>query len=94
MDANEPTVPVVFRKWSDGGIIALFPNLPGSPGYCSSYEHLGQHGSADYYYVLSRTTPAKPSEYAPLKRELESIGYTLRVVKRATSGMVREGLAL
>ena len=96
-DANDPTI-VVFRKWPEwasigkhrevncvsGGIIALFPEVPGSPGFCSSYEHIGQHGSADYGYVISKTTPATPEEYAGLKRELESkpFEYVLRAVKR------------
>ena len=72
--------PVIFRKWpeSEGGdIIALFPTEPGTndPYTCSSYEHVGQHGSAEPVGVIQRTKPAKPSEYADLMEELEGVGY-------------------
>jgi len=87
-DANrypvfDPTV-VVFRRWRNGDVIALFPEVPGSPGFCSSFEHVGQHGDASYSGVICQTTPATPEEYADLKTELESApyNYVLRVVKR------------
>ena len=72
-------IKVVFRKWRTGdkGIIALFPDEPGSPGFCMSYEHIGQHGSADYTGVIQQTTPATPAEYAALARELRGCGYIL-----------------
>ena len=77
--------PVIFRKDKDGDIVALFPNIaaeqPG--GYLiTSYQHIGQHGDADYDYVISQTTPAKLAEYKDLKEELEEIGYDLRVMQR------------
>jgi hypothetical protein len=81
------TVDVIFRRWnSNHGIIALFPGLPGTndPGSCLSYEHLGQHAAASVALTSAHTTPASESESAPLRRELEQIGYRLRVVKRAT----------
>ena len=95
---DDPTV-VVFRRWPDteavgtyrlskdriqGGVIALFAEVPGSPGFCSSFEHVGQHGDASYSGVICQTTPATPEEYADLKTELESApyNYVLRVVKR------------
>ena len=78
--------PVVFRKWGDGTIIALFPDIPteNTGTFVSSYEHMGQHSSADYGAVISRTKPAKPAEYKELKEELEEIGYSLRVMQRRT----------
>jgi hypothetical protein len=77
--------PVIFRKWpkSEGGdIIALFPTEPGTndPYDCSSYEHVGQHGSADPNGLISRTKAATPEEYADLKKELKQIGYKDLVV--------------
>jgi hypothetical protein len=79
---------VIFRKWTDknGGVIAFFPEIPTEDvGYfMQSYEHLGQHGSADYNKLLRYTRPAKPDEYADLKAELQGIGYNLRIVKRHT----------
>ena len=86
MNSTVPT-DVIFRKWtSNGNIIALFPGIPSGLNarhYCVCYEHLGQHGSSPLALSL-HTIPAKPSEYAELKRELEVTGYTLRVVKRVT----------
>lgn len=87
--ATQPTAPdtVVFRKWRDTGtIIALFPELPADllARYCDSYEAIGQHGAADYLAVVSMTTPATAEEYADLAQELARIGYTLRVVQRAS----------
>lgn len=80
-----PTL-VIFRKWrqKNGSIIALFPEIPADHVglYCSSYEHVGQHGAADYVTVMQRSKPAMPSEYADLKKELESNHYKLRVIKR------------
>lgn len=88
---TEKTV-AIFRKWlpvEGGGIIALFPEIQSHEGIsprrmCSSYEHVGQHGAADYSHVVSRTTPAKPGEYAELRKELESspYGYNFTIQRR------------
>ena len=76
---------IIFRKWAGklGGIIALFPEIPATVEAwdCMSYEHVGQHGAATPNLV-DCTVPATEEEYAPLKRELESIGYDLAIVKR------------
>ena len=78
--------PVIFRKFNDDGeIIALFPGLlvkEPRGEFMTDYLHLGQHGTADYDYVISQTKPAKPAEYNELKEELEEIGYDLRVMQR------------
>lgn len=85
---DEAVTTVIFRKWykaQDGtGVIALFPDVPGDGPMCQSYEHVGQHGSADAAGVISRTKPATPEEYAALKRELEAAPYhyRLKVVRR------------
>ena len=88
---------VVFRKYKkkhlsdlykDTGrpeILALFPEIIEVPSkyLCSCYERLGQHGSADYYgCVRELTDPATPEEYDSLKKELESLGYKLKVRKK------------
>ena len=63
-------------------IIALFPEEPtGVKNFIGSYMHVGQHGNAspelltDAYIV-----DATPSEYAALRDELVSIGYTLNIL--------------
>ena len=92
---DDEIVPVMFRVWKSGyfkgDVDAIFPTLPfyGDDDWrkhvVTSYAHIAQHGSADLHYVISATRPATPAEYAPLKRELEQIGYNLRVVQRAPS---------
>ncbi len=77
---------VVFRRWRDtGGVIALFPELPSdlSGDHCDAYEHVGQHGGADFHHVIRQTTPCSPDDAATLAAELRTIGYSLRPVKRA-----------
>ena len=51
----------IFRRWKDSGdVIALFPAIPADIDgrYCLSYEHVGQHGAADFHGVVRRTLPA------------------------------------
>ena len=88
---NEDITRVMFRHWpkSQGaGIIALFPDIPSDPvgRYCLSYEHVGQHGGADYHGMIGSTRPATPGEYEPLRQELESIGYDLKIQSRRSYG--------
>jgi hypothetical protein len=81
---DETETPVIFRKWKDGAVIALFPAEPGdmNPATCSSYMHVGQHGAADPQLVIQQTKPAAAAEYADLKQELESAGYQLKLYRR------------
>lgn len=77
---------VVFRKYPDGEIVALFPDIPADPHgrYVLGFQHIGQHGGADYDYVVSQTVPATDAEAADLKAELEGpqYGYVLKVCKK------------
>lgn len=78
---------VVFRRWRDTGtVIALFPELPADyqGWFCDAYEHVGQHGGADFHGVVQHSTPAPPDEYADLAEELRRIGYNLRPIRRAS----------
>lgn len=74
---------VIFRKFKTGEVIALFPEIPGDsdPMNCLSYMHVGQHGAASEF-ITDRTYPAREEEFLPLKKELESIGYSLEVRKK------------
>ena len=74
---------VIFRKYKDGDIIALFPDLQASSHFCESYMHAGQHGGADYQSVIADTSLATWDEYEDLQEELESIGYNLLIRKNA-----------
>jgi hypothetical protein len=78
---------VVFRRWKDSGdVIALFPEIPADlfGRYCDAYEHVGQHGGADYWGVLQATVPVQPEDSADLAEELTRIGYNLRPIRRGS----------
>jgi hypothetical protein len=80
--------PVMFRMDKCGRrkeVTAVFPydeSTVGKPWLRTCYAHIGQHGACDWGWILQKTRPATPQEYEPLKRELERIGYQLKVVKR------------
>lgn len=78
---DKETTKVVFRKFKDGMIIALFPELVEGPGMIMSYEHVGQHGVASVL-IVGDTKPASPSEYDALYKELEGLGYRLEVRRK------------
>lgn len=87
-DENTPVL-VIYRRWkgnNGGDIIALFPEIPSDiyGRFCLSYEHVGQHGGADFYGVVQATKPVSLEDAADLFRELEQIGYILRPIKRAS----------
>jgi len=76
---------VVFRRWKDtGDVIALFPELPADldGDHCDAYEHIGQHGGADYHGVIQQTIPCSLNDAAALAQELRTTGYKLRPIKR------------
>lgn len=73
---------VVFRKFKDGEVIAVFPQISYNYVYLMSYLHTGQHGGC-VRHISNFTTPATEEEYKPLLKELQDIGYTdLQVLKR------------
>ena len=75
---------VIFRKFGNGEVIALFPDEQERGGNICSYMHVGQHGSADPN-IVHRTRPAKWAEFVELLRELQSIGYNdLKICKKFT----------
>lgn len=81
------TFDVIFRKeksgYLKGEIYALFPHkVETHEGHVMAYAHVGQHAHADYNYCIHSSVPAKPEEYADLKKELESIGYNLNVIQK------------
>lgn len=81
---------VVFRKWRNGDIIALFPDIQETGYKVLVYEHIGQHGVADYTDIVSITLPASPEEYLGLMTELKTIGYkNIKVIKKAKKGFYR-----
>jgi len=76
---NIEEVEVNFRKWkNDNEVIALFPDISEGRGMCLSYMHNGQHVACNID-IENETVPATQNEYKYLKKELESIGYNLKV---------------
>lgn len=83
---------VIYRTFRQSGdTIALFPEEPADirGDFCMSYMQIGQHGAASPMGTeFARITrPATPEEIAPLRRELEAIGYNLAPVLRCSFKM-------
>ena len=84
MEKDKHKTKVIFRKFKDNAIIALFPDDASRINYTvGDYMHVGQHGQCDYNLVIKATTLATEAEYKDLFNELESIGYNLEVRKKA-----------
>ena len=75
---QEPATKVVFRKFKNGQIVALFPEIRERGGMVESYMHIGQHAAADPL-IVHDTKPATPDEYRALAAELAAIGYRLDI---------------
>ena len=77
---------VVFRKFNDGEIIALFPDIKfGCPHYeIMSYMHIGQHTEVDHHAILEQTKLATEEEYQTLLNEIKNIyhDYDIKVMKK------------
>lgn len=82
MDKDAEKTRVIFRKFKDGDILALFPEIDEGGACVESYQHVGQHSGADYNGCMRVTVPATPEEYKDLVVELECIGYNLLIRKR------------
>ena len=89
MKKDDEETKVIFKEARYPGgereIIAFFPGETANWGCILCYTHHGQHGEAseEFYYMNCRN--CTESQYAYLKRELEThYGYRLKVVKRMT----------
>jgi len=79
---NKMTTPVIFRKFKEGDVIALFPTIPHSWKYdFTCYQHIGQHSGCEGI-ITELTKLCKPEEYRDLLEELISIGYDDLVVRK------------
>ena len=72
---------VVFRKFKDDAIIALFPDeIADTTGGIMSYMRVGQHGAASPD-LIEELAYATPNEYEALLSELSNhVGYTDLIV--------------
>ncbi len=83
MEQDTEITEVIFRKFKDGEIIALFPYIPEFRyKTCMSYMHVGQHGTATLN-IIDSTKLATEAEYLNLYNELTNVvGYKLRIMKK------------
>ena len=70
-------IQVVFRKFPEGDVIALFPDqVANNRGQILSYQEKGQHGAASPD-LITELEPATDAEYQLLLDELTlQAGYT------------------
>lgn len=76
---------VKFVKYPNYDLTAVFPQLNYNKRLYGinrkvCYSHIGQHSACDKVW-LAETSPATPNEYDSLKKELEGLGYILKVCK-------------
>lgn len=96
MEKDTYTTDVIFRRDSNGDIVAIMPELLGTYDRftCQTYEHIGQHGSGDA--SLAWSLPLRDCDAdnkKALHRELEGIGYNLKEVKRLTKKHLQARIA-
>lgn len=88
---------VMIRVWrtDPNDVFALFPAIPATTTgrECQSYQHVGQHGAADYDLCIRKSRPAHRQEAANLLRELQKIGYKPKVIQRAGRRYLDQRLA-
>ena len=94
MTEDNPPVEVVFRmdRGKPGPFsepTAVFPRIREGLGMASCYVHTGQHSACSLGWYRT-TRPATEAEYAPLKRELERIGYHLKIRLKASAWAIPE----
>ena len=79
---NNKMTRVIFRKESDGTILAVFNEYADFNYNLTCYAHIGQHSACSLEYYRS-TKPATAGEYQNLLNELKQIGYNdLKIAKR------------
>lgn len=90
IDSCSYSIDVIFRKWPDGTIDALFPYEAEFNYKVQCYSRIGQHGIADYDHCIRQTKPASPDEYKSLYDELTSLGYIVTPIKRVNKDRMLE----
>jgi len=96
---HENDIDVVFRKFEDGEVLALFPNEHQGRGFIMSYQHVGQHGDARPA-LIDELEEAEYHEYDDLLAELIGRGYknlhvlteqTIEARRQPTASEIRFG---
>ena len=87
MERDTHITDIIFRvdttRDFKGTVFAVFPHeVADLRGHVTTYQHVGQHSQGDYQVCLNTSRMAIADEYADLKKEMESIGYNIKVVQR------------
>ena len=87
MEKDDYITEVIFRTERSGKfkgtVFALLPHeCSDFHGLVTSYQHVGQHSSADYGHCINTSRLATEAEYKDLKREMEGQGYNLKVIRK------------
>lgn len=79
------SIDVCFRKFPEGDVIAIFPQIEERYGMFESYQHFGQHGPCSKELLCELKT-ATPAEYKELLCELKMFYPNLKVVRHPHNG--------
>lgn len=80
------TLTKFVKEKQNGEIVAYFPQLNYNKRlYGTStktcYAHIGQHSACSVDYINNNCVKATKEEYTPLLKELQSIGYEIKICK-------------
>lgn len=84
MEKDKHKTEIVFRLWKEQEI-ALFPYIIDTfHNYTiMSYMIIGQHGGADYDYIIKNSKPISNPENTKIYKELVGeFGHNIKVIKR------------
>lgn len=70
---------VKFLMGPSKDLFAYFTEIEETKGYKSCYSHIGQHSTCSVEYA-KRCKLAIKREYKDLQKELEQIGYNLKIL--------------
>lgn len=78
---------VIFRKWNNGQIIALFPGeaADACEDHCSSFDKQCGHSAACCDSIILLSRPPSSDEYAELREALVRLGYSLKIARRTSA---------
>jgi hypothetical protein len=80
---------IIRRDRETGTLVAFMPEASANPGMIVCYAHIGQHGEACRDYMLGcKTVGYDLPEVQELVKELVTVGYGVRLVKRMPSWRV------
>ncbi len=87
MEKDTYITEIIFRvdttKDFKGTIFAIMPHdVCDNKGNVTYYQHVGQHSGGCYHTMIETSRLATENEYKDLLKELESLGYNVKVIKK------------